>query len=201
MRNRQSRDEYRNARAEARAAAARAKALRPWYQKKRFLFGIPLALLIGFALLGGANGDDETQPAPAAGQGTTSTNAERGAPQPTGAQAAQATTAPPDAQLALLSSNCTREYGFLRCEGVVKNISDKPLRNVTAIVTWHDGSGTPQRGDEGLVDYNPILPGQESPWTTIGTDNPAFATSRTQFKFILGGTIYTRDDRAPQAGR
>lgn len=54
-------DERREARAEARAAKARAKALRPWYRKKRFLLPIAAVAVIIIAVIasnGGRNGGD-----------------------------------------------------------------------------------------------------------------------------------------------
>jgi len=57
-------NDFKSARAEARAAKARAKALRPWYRKKRII--IPL-VLFGFPVLGGvisgitSSGESETE--------------------------------------------------------------------------------------------------------------------------------------------
>jgi len=107
------------------------------------------------------------------------------------------TPIPPPYKLALISGSCTRQsdIGFRKCEGYVKNISSVALDNVEAVVTWLDANGTPYSTDDALIDYNPILPGQESPWSTIGTDNPALTRFRVQFKDLLGGAILTRDDR------
>lgn len=52
-------DERRDARAEAAAAKARAKAMRPWYKKKRFL--IPLALVVLVVIGVAAGGGDEAE--------------------------------------------------------------------------------------------------------------------------------------------
>jgi hypothetical protein len=107
------------------------------------------------------------------------------------------TPVPPRYELALISASCTRksDIGFRECEGYVKNITDEALYDVEAVVTWVDANGTPYSTDEALVDYNPILPGQESPWSTIGTDNPALTRFRVQFRELLGSAILTRDDR------
>jgi len=50
--------DYKNAQAEAKAAAARAKALRPWYRKKRFIIGGPVIALIIIGAIG-SNGSNE----------------------------------------------------------------------------------------------------------------------------------------------
>lgn len=52
------------AKAEAKAAAARAKALRPWYKKKRFILGGGLALLVLIAALGSGSASDDDEAAP-----------------------------------------------------------------------------------------------------------------------------------------
>lgn len=107
------------------------------------------------------------------------------------------TPIPPPYELALISGKCTSrsDIGFTECEGFVKNISGKTLENVTVVIEWSDANGTGQASDDALIDYNPILAGQESPWKTIGTYNPALTGFRVTFKELLGGTILTRDDR------
>lgn len=105
------------------------------------------------------------------------------------------TPVPPPYKLALISSSCAHSYGFNECKAFVKNITPESLQDVMVVITWVDQNGTPQSADQALIDYNPILSGQESPWSTIGTYNPALTRYRVQFKELLGGTILTRDDR------
>ena len=107
-------------------------------------------------------------------------------------------TPPPSIyKLALISGQCTlrSDIGFTECEGFVENISGKPLENVEVVIVWVYTSGTPVSTDKALIDYNPVLAGQQSPWSTIGDYNPALTKFRIQFKELLGGTIPTRDDR------
>lgn len=101
----------------------------------------------------------------------------------------------PTPMLALLSASCSSRYGFNTCEGAVKNLSDRRLSNVEVVILWSDANGVTQSSDEALIAYNPLLPGQESPWEVVGTTNPALNRYRVQFKELLGGTISTRDDR------
>lgn len=54
-------DAYRNAQAEAKAAAARARALRPWYKKKRFILGIPLGAFVALAVIGALTSEEPAQ--------------------------------------------------------------------------------------------------------------------------------------------
>jgi hypothetical protein len=118
------------------------------------------------------------------------------AAQPTSTPRPTSTPIPPPYQLALISSSCTHEFGFVECEGFVENISGRTLENVMVVIEWYDANDIPQSSDEALIDYNPILAGQRSPWSTIGSYNPALTRFRVRFKELLGGTILTRDDRA-----
>lgn len=119
-------------------------------------------------------------------------------PRPPGSTSAPqpVVTRPPEHDLALISSNCTTrsDIGFTECEGYVQNISGGTLENVMVVIEWFDADGTPQSADEALIDYNPILAGQQSPWSTIGRYNPALTTFSVQFKDLLGPTLRTRDD-------
>jgi len=108
---------------------------------------------------------------------------------------AQPTQRPVPYELALLSSRCVASYGFMKCEGFVENLTAQSMRSVMVVVTWYDANGVPQRSDDSFIDYNPVLPGQSSPWSTINTDNPGLRNYKIQFKEFLGGTILTRDDR------
>jgi hypothetical protein len=105
-------------------------------------------------------------------------------------------TATPGPLLALQSSSCTRDrFGYMSCEGFVQNISSRPLDGVMTVVIWYDANNVPQSEDTSFVDYQPILPGQSSPWSTFGRANPALNSFRVQFKEFAGGTIRYRDDR------
>lgn len=108
-----------------------------------------------------------------------------------------ATPVPPPYKLALISASCTREtdIGYRKCEGYVKNITSEALSDVEVVISWVDANGTPYSTDNALIDDNPILPGQQSPWSTIGMDNPALTQFHVQFKELMGTTILTRDDR------
>jgi hypothetical protein len=72
-------DDYKNAKANAKAAKAYAKAQRPWYKKKRFIFPLAIVALIAFGAVT-SGGADKTDTTPAAVADTssddTSTSAE-----------------------------------------------------------------------------------------------------------------------------
>jgi hypothetical protein len=83
---------------------------------------------------------------------------------------------------------------FVEAKGQVKNISGKRLENVQAVVTFNDRSDGFITSSDALIDYNPILPGQTSPFSVIETYNPAMrtGTATVEFKFLMGGTISAR---------
>ena len=96
-------------------------------------------------------------------------------------------------QLELESWNWHEESGFAIADGTVKNISASSLQNVTAVVSFEDGRGNHVTSDEALIDYNPILPGQTSPFKVMATWNPAMRKAGVDFKSLMGGTISWRE--------
>lgn len=132
---------------------------------------------------------------------TSSTTAARSASPSSLAPAAGPVAAPapvpaPQAKLALLSSRgYDGDYGYHMVEGQVRNISNEPLRNVTAQSTWLDKSGGFITSDDALIDLNPILPGQTSTFKTMSRTNPAMSKYSVEFKVLMGGSIETEDRR------
>jgi hypothetical protein len=74
-------------------------------------------------------------------------------------------------------------------EGQVKNVSSQPLQNVMAVGIWSNKNDEFIKSDDALIDYNPILAGQTSPFKTMSTGNPAMARFRVEFKTLMGGTL------------
>lgn len=95
-------------------------------------------------------------------------------------------------QLELLSFSCSEEYGYSKVSGQVKNISDKPMKDVMVVGSWFTTDGTFVKSGDALIEYNPILPGQTSPFETLTTGNPAIAKCKVEFKEFFGGTIRTK---------
>ena len=84
------------------------------------------------------------------------------------------------------------DAGFVEAQGQVTNISSGSLRNVTAVVTFLTASGDFITSTDALIDFNPILPGQTSPWSVITTWNPAMQSARVEFKDLLGPKLNHR---------
>jgi len=98
--------------------------------------------------------------------------------------------------LEILSWHWSRTHSgdYVKIEGEVKNISDRNLRGVEALVSFYTSDGTFITSGDAFVEFNPILPGQKSPFSVMERYNPAMAMARTtlQFKFFAGELILTR---------
>jgi FKBP-type peptidyl-prolyl cis-trans isomerase FklB len=98
------------------------------------------------------------------------------------------------AQLSLLSKRGYQSYDHLIVEGEVRNISDAPLKSVFAVVSWYSRDGTFIGADDSLIDYDPLLPGQTSPFKVYTTFNPEKATFKVEFKSLSGSQITVAEE-------
>jgi hypothetical protein len=94
------------------------------------------------------------------------------------------TASPP---LKLLASTCNHDNGFIQLEGEVQNISSKKLDNVEAVGLFRAKDGTLVKSVDMLVEYNPIMPNQTSPFHVITTTNPMIKTCNISFKSLTTG--------------
>jgi len=101
----------------------------------------------------------------------------------------------PTDQLELLSSKGYEEYGYMIVEGQVKNITSYNLKNVEAVAAWYDDKENFITSDSTLAEYNPIVPGQASPFKVMSTHNPVMKKYTISFKYLMGGTINCKDSR------
>ena len=81
------------------------------------------------------------------------------------------------------------EHGFAIVEGKVKNISAGNLEAVAASASFATKAGAHITAKEALVDFNPILPGQTSPFRVMAHWNPEMSKVDLTFKRLLGGTL------------
>lgn len=104
------------------------------------------------------------------------------------------TSSKPELEVVSFRWGRTEGGNYAEAKGQVKNISGKSLKSVAAVVTFSDKSGGFITSSDALIDYNPILPGQTSPFSVMETYNPAMrtGTATVAFKFLMGGTIPTR---------
>ena len=75
----------------------------------------------------------------------------------------------------------------------MKNVSSESLRNVEAVVTFRTKDGDFITSDDAMIDLNPILPGQSSPFKVMATQNPAMRTASVDFKELFGGSVTWRE--------
>lgn len=132
------------------------------------LGGIILVLFVGYIIYS------------AVGGGSTSA--------PTGS-AATPPAAPEPPPLELQSWRCDKEHGYVFVKGEVKNVSSNKLENVMAVGEFRTKSGELVKSEDALIDYNPIMPGQTSPFSAGGTDNPQINGCQIAFKYLMGGTV------------
>jgi hypothetical protein len=108
---------------------------------------------------------------------------------------------PPVAQstgplLEVQSWRCDHEHGYVFVRGEVKNISSNPLKNVVAVGHFRTKSGDLVKSETALLEYNPILAGQTSPFRAGGTGNPQIANCGLSFAYLMGGSVeYTERQR------
>lgn len=79
--------------------------------------------------------------------------------------------------------------------GQVRNISSQRLDNVQAVVSLYDSNGTFIKSEAWLIEFNPILPGQVSPFNVIFVDDPKRASYSASFKVYGGSKILVKDSR------
>jgi hypothetical protein len=99
-------------------------------------------------------------------------------------------------QLALVAAAARESSSaYYRVEGQVKNVSGRPLRNVEAVVTWYDGDSRFVTADSALIEYNPILADQTSPFRVLTRSNPALRNYSVAFKELGGAGLRVTDER------
>ena len=81
------------------------------------------------------------------------------------------------------------ESNFVTAIGRVTNMTDLPMENVQVVIQFFTSDGAFVKSGDALVEFNPILSGQTSPFTVIVSGNPEIATGTISFKTLFGGTI------------
>ncbi len=110
----------------------------------------------------------------------------------TTATGSQASQAPVEPLLEVKTWKFYNQYGFVHMEGEVANISGQRLESVTAVATYYDKDGTFITSDDTLIEYNPLMPGQTSPFEVLTTYNPAIEKGIVTFKYLFGEKIPVR---------
>jgi hypothetical protein len=122
---------------------------------------------------------------------TTPSEAARGAPAPGPAAAV------PTPPLVLHSWRWSENYGYAIVEGEVENASAEPLQRVMAVATFYTKDGQLIGSADSMIDYQPILSKQKSPFKVMHQWNPAMENAKLTFKSMFGGTIDFKEAAKP----
>lgn len=139
--------------------------------------GLVVLILIGFLILVGTLPDERV---------TTGTGRSPAVPPP-----------PPDTVLALLASSGGPSAGgaYIEVKGRVQNVSQRPISNLMATVELFDKRGEFISADHALVEFDPVLPGQATPFTVLIRGNPATEKYLVRFKTMGGPELHFHDKR------
>jgi hypothetical protein len=100
----------------------------------------------------------------------------------------------PSYDLAIVSSSCLIGQHSTKCTGSVRNVSAHTLQHVQVVVEMATEDLTPQSSDYGPIDYDPLLPDQESPWTLYPSFNPALTQYFLTFRTVAGQPLRSRKE-------
>lgn len=96
-----------------------------------------------------------------------------------------------NSDLELVRWSWSKDYSYVVAEGQVKNISQRRLERVEALVTWYDANKNFITSQSSLIEFNPIMPNQISPFKVTARHNPAMKSASIEFKFLFGEKIRT----------
>lgn len=104
------------------------------------------------------------------------------------------TTSTPSApQLELVSFICDQNSIGATVEGQVKNISGAAIDGVWVVASFYTKEGKHLGSDSSVIEFQPILPGQTSPFRATGPRNPTYAKCGIDgFKTTFGPMIPTK---------
>ncbi|OQC29659.1 MAG: hypothetical protein BWX70_01549 [Verrucomicrobia bacterium ADurb.Bin070] len=96
-----------------------------------------------------------------------------------------------EAHLVLMDWRWSEEYGYVTVEGQVGNISGRKLENVEAVARFFAEDGSFITSDSSIIEYNPLMPGQVSPFKVMDTHNPMMKKASVAFKLMWGPALTT----------
>ena len=99
------------------------------------------------------------------------------------------------APLVLTDWRWTQKSGFAVAEGQVQNVRHKPIRNLTALVMFKTEDDKLVTSADALTEFNPVMPGQTTPFRVMARYNPAMHHASVAFKTI-GGAVVPHYDEA-----
>jgi hypothetical protein len=149
---------YASSKADAKAAKARAKAMRPWFKKKRFLLPLALLVIIGLSVAASSGGSDEDPPVAAGGEDT---GGEDTGGEDTGVRSSSGNEENPPADDVSVTSCEADDVGFMVAKGTVTNNSSEASDYIIEIA-FESSDGATQYGT-GSAFVSGLEPGQNTP--------------------------------------
>jgi hypothetical protein len=92
-------------------------------------------------------------------------------------------------RVVLDTASVDRRLGFVTITGSVSSHTSRPLSKVEAVVELLDAANRPVQVESGLIAFDPLLPGQASPFRVEVNDNTQAVTYRVRFKELLGPAL------------
>jgi hypothetical protein len=135
--------------------------------------GVATGILLCLIIIGGAcwHNSDATSPS----QSTTAARAP--VPQT------------PPLELLASSAYVSDGGGFIIIEGMVRNATSETIRGISAVGEIYTKKDSFISADSAPIEYQPLLPGQRSPFKIMIRFNPAFELYRVGFKDVYGRQV------------
>jgi hypothetical protein len=103
-----------------------------------------------------------------------------------------ASTESPDALTYEFNCTTDSDIGFAYVEGRVTNISGGRLESVSAVGSWYTSDGSFITSDDALIEYDPLLADQSSPFKVISRYNPSMKRCNVEFQELFGDYLPSR---------
>jgi hypothetical protein len=94
-----------------------------------------------------------------------------------------------NAEIKLLTWSWQVNQGWVTAEGRIRNLKQQPLKNIQAVISYFDDKKNFITADSALIEYNPLMPGQTSPFKVLTNLNPLMHSAQIEFSYLGGGTI------------
>lgn len=78
---------------------------------------------------------------------------------------------------------------YMKVIGEVTNLTSSPIDKIQAVAKWYDKSDNLIVSDTTLIDYQPLMGNQSSPFHVLSRYNPAMSYVRIDFKKFWGDSI------------
>ncbi len=91
--------------------------------------------------------------------------------------------------LEILSWHWEPDGDYAIVQGEVRNITDKRLDGIQALVSWYNKEGKFITSHSSFLEYQVLMPGQRSPFKIYDNFNPQMYKATLEFEYFLGSRI------------